>query len=234
MNSRKGAALTWFICGGLTVLSALRGFGRALPAYDAVWNEFLYRYGGGLSGLVVGGGLIALGVLTWRTKDPADDIKELNFIYEADIPLAPLMAAFLLWIGIMTADAIVPYTGERGIQPGQIGTMLVLVPMMFGGAWFLLHYRRLAILKSASRTLEICYGKPWAALRLVSEFSAYESLAIEEVQRSRGSVFRLVATGPKGSKMITFTFSAESAKSCAENIVQVTGWKMSPTGLAAA
>ena len=228
--------MTWFVCGGLTVLSALRTLVRPpeLSPYNKVWNEFLFQYGGALSGLVIGGGLVVLGLLTLRAKDPAEDSKELNFIYEAEIPLAPAMAAFLLWIGITAADAILPYTGERGINMGQLGAVMVLIPMMFGGAWFLLHYRRLAVLNSASRTLEISYGKPWAVLRLRSEFSAYDSLAIEEVPRARGSVFRLVASGPKGSKLITFTFNADSAKQCAANIVQVTGWQMTPTAIAAA
>ncbi len=227
VNSRKAAAATWFFCGGLTLLSALRSFVRPpeLSPYNQVWNAFLFQYGGALSGLVVGSALLSVGLLTLRAKDPADDTKELNFIYEAEIPLAPVMSAFLLWIGIIDADAILPYTGERGIVPGQLGVSLVLIPMMFGGAWFLLHYRRMAILNSASRTFEISYGKPWPVLRRRAEFSAYDSVAIEEVQRQRGSVFRLVASGPKGSRLITFTFNADSAKQCAENIVQVTGWK---------
>lgn len=230
MKRLSPAALTYFLLGGFTMLRALRGLvsPTALPEYDKVWNEFLFQYGGPISGVLLGGLLLAAGVLTQRSADPAQSTDELHFISEAEIPLAPVMAGFLLWLAIITTTSVLPYTGERGIEPGQ----LALVPPLFigfmYGAWFLLHYRRLTILHRAARTFEISYGKPWAALRLRYQFSDYQTVAIEEVQRARGSVYRLVASGPKGSKLITFTFNPESAKACAQNIAQVTGWSIAP------
>jgi hypothetical protein len=226
VNNRTSAAATYFVCGGITVLLAVKGLihPHELPQYSKVWNEFLFQWGGPLSGLVLGGLLIAVGILTRIAKDPAENTQELNFTYEADIPMAPVMAGFLLFLVIMTVTAVAPYTGERGIEPGQ----LALVPVLFlgfgFGAWFLLHYRRLTILNAASRTFEIRYGKPWALLRLRYEFSDYQSVGVEEVKRERNSVYRVVANGTKGSKMITFCFSADAANTCVENIVQVTGW----------
>ncbi len=227
MNARTAAAATHLIFGGLTVLGAVKGLVTPpeLP-YDPVWNAFLYRFGGALGSLVFGVALIALGVLTRLAKDPGENT-ELNFTYEAQIPLAPVMAVFLLWIASLFFSSILPYTGQRGIVPGQISTGLLLVPMMLLGVWFLLHHRRLAILNSAARTLEISYGKPWAILRLRSSFSDYQSVSIHEVSRARGSVFRLVASGTKGSRMITFCFSRDAADQCLANIVSVTGWAKS-------
>jgi hypothetical protein len=226
VNGRRAAALTWFIFGGLTALSGVKNLIRPqeISNYQHPWNEFLFQYGAGLSSLLVGAALIVLGLVTQRAVDPAEGTKELNFIYEAEIPLAPVMSGFLLLIGINSATSMLPYTGERGIEPGQLAASGALIPLMFGGAWFFLHYRRLSILNSASRTLEISYGKPWAVLTLRHEFADFQSVAIEEVQRARGVVYRIVATGTKGSKLITFTFNADSAKQCVRNIVQVTGW----------
>lgn len=226
MSDRKTAAITHFVVGGLTVASALKGLIAPGDRYTSmpVWNEFLWKYGGPISGLVVGGAILAAGLLTLRASDPAESSKELNFIYEAEIPLAPVMAAFLFWIGIMSATSVLPYTGERGIEPGQLAAVALLIPMMLGGAWFFLHYRRLVILDSATRTFTISYGKPWAVLKLRHEFSDYQAVAIQEVPRARGTVYRIVASGPRGSKLITFTFSADSARHCVQNIVQVTGW----------
>lgn len=218
--------MTWFVCGGITALWGAKGLIRPheLPEYDKVWNDFLFQYGGPLSGLVLGGLLLAAGVLTRVAKDPAESTQELHFTNEADIPLAPAMAGFLLFLLVITVTSVLPYTGERGIEPGQ----LALVPPLFlgfgFGAWFLLHYRRLTLFHSASRTFEISYGKPWAALRFRYEFSGYQSIAVEHVQRGRGSVFRVVASGTKGSKLITFCFSQEAAQACVENIVRATGW----------
>ncbi len=189
-----------------------------------MWNEFLYQYGHGVSASLVGALLIGAGLLTLRAKDPLDGTKELNFTYEAEVPLAPVMAAFLFWIGITTAISVLPYTGERGIEPGQLAIAPVLFTMMMGGGWFLLHYRRLTILDSASGTLKISYGKPWAVLTLKYPFTQFQSVAIEEVERAKGKIYRLVATGPKGAKLITFTFNDESAKQCLASIVQTTGW----------
>ena len=226
MSDRNAAAATWFVCGGITALRGVNALihPQVLSPYNKVWNEFLYQYGGAVSGLLVGGLLIAFGVLTRKAKDPAEDTKELNFIYEAEIPLAPVMAGFLLFIAILTATSVLPYTGERGIEPGQLALVPVLMVMFGFGAWFLLHYRRLTILNSASRTFEIHYGKPWAPVKLSYEFSAYQTVEIEKVERARFNVFRVVASGTKGSKLITFTFNEESAKACVENIVRATGW----------
>ena len=230
MSDRKTAAVTHFVIGGITVTIALKNFIAPGERYTSmpVWNEFLFKYGGPISGLLVGGVIIAAGLLTLRAHDPAESTKELNFIYEAEIPLAPLMSAFLFWIGIMSATAILPYTGERGIEPVQLVAVAFLIPMMLGGAWFFLHYRRLAIVDSATRTLIISYGKPWVVLTRRAEFGDFQTVAIEEVQRARGSVYRIVASGTKGSRLITFTFGAESAKHCLDNIVQVTGWAAAP------
>lgn len=226
MNYRTSAAATHFVCGGITLLRGLKGLvsPRELPQYSHVWNEFLFQYGGGLTSAVVGAGLVVLGLLTLRAKDPGEGTTALNFTYEAEIPLAPVMAAFLLFIGIGSFTSILPYTGERGVEPGQLGAALLLFPMMGAGAWFLLHYRRLAILDSISGVLEISYGKPWPALRLRYPFTQFQSVAIEEVERAKGKVYRLVATGTKGSKMITFCFSEDAARQCLASIVQATGW----------
>ncbi len=99
---------------------------------------------------------------------------------------------------------------------------------MMGGGWFMLHYRRLTILDSASGTLKISYGKPWPVLTLTYPFTQFQSVAIEEVERAKGKVYRLVASGPKGTKLITFTFSDESAKHCLASIAQATGWSTGP------
>ena len=226
MSDRKTAMITHYAVGGITLVLGLKNLVAPGEHYTSlpIWNEFLFKYGGPISSFLIGGLILAAGFLTQRANDPAESTKELNFIYEAEIPLAPLASAFLFWIGIMSATAILPYTGERGIEPGQLVAVAFLIPMMLGGAWFFLHYRRLAILDSATRTLIISYGKPWAVLTLRSEFSDFQTVTIEEVQRARGSVFRIVASGTKGSKLITFTFSRQSAQHCVQNIVQVTGW----------
>jgi hypothetical protein len=226
MSDRKTAAITHFAVGGLTVALGLKNLVAPGEHYTSmpIWNDFLFRYGGPISSFLIGGFILALGFLTQRANDPAESTRELNFVYEAEIPLAPLASVFLFWIGIMSATAILPYTGERGIEPGQLVAVAFLIPMMLGGAWFFLHYRRLAIVDSATRTLIISYGKPWAVFTRRAEFSDFQTVAIEEVQRARGSVYRIVASGPRGSRLITFIFSRDSAQHCVQNIVHVTGW----------
>lgn len=225
MSYRTSAAVTYFVCGGITALRGLKGLlkPQELPQYSKVWNDFLYQYGGPLTGLVVGGVIVALGLLTLRAKDRGEGTSALNFTYEAEVPLAPVMAGFLLLLGGGLTTSFLPYAGERGPDAGQLGAGLVILPLLFG-AWFMLHYRRLAILDSVSGTLEISYGKPWPALRLRYPFTQFQSVAIEEVPRARGSVYRLVASGTKGSKLITFTFSDSAARQCLASIVQATGW----------
>jgi hypothetical protein len=213
------------VCGGITVLVSVNGLihPHELPHHQ-IWNAFLFQWGGPLSGLVIGGLLLAAGLLTRIAKDPAEETQELHFTSEADVPLASPMAGFLLFLAVLTFTAGFPYTGEKGVVPGQLALAPFLFAMFGFGAWFLLHYRRLTIFNSAARTFEIRYGKPWAALRLRHEFSDYQSVGVEQVKRERATVYRVVANGTKGSKLITFCFSADAANACVETIVGVTGW----------
>lgn len=52
--------------------------GRALHLVP-IWNELLFKYGGPVSGLLVGGAIPAVGLFTLRANDPAQSTKELNF-----------------------------------------------------------------------------------------------------------------------------------------------------------
>ena len=63
MSDRKAAAITHFVVGGLTLASGLKGLIAPGEHYTSlpVWNEFLFKYGGPLSALLVGGALIAVG-----------------------------------------------------------------------------------------------------------------------------------------------------------------------------
>jgi hypothetical protein len=228
VSTPKAAAVTHFVCGGFVALRAVSGLLQPpeLPKYDPVWNAFLFQYGGPLTGLVVGAGLLAVGVITWRAKDPADATRELVFSNDAEIPLAPVMAGFLVLLGSLTLTAVLPYTGERGVEPGQIALALALFPMLLLGAWVLLHHRRLVIVDTVSRTVQFTWGKPWAALRQSFPFASYDTLAIDVVPRSNATVYRVVATGPgKGPKLITFCFSETRAKESVESIARATGWK---------
>ena len=227
MSAPRAAAATHFAIGGFTVLRALNGLLRPteLPQYSKVWNAFLFQYGGPLTGLVVGAALIAVGFITLRAKDPGLAAGELSFSNEAEIPLAPVMAGFLLLLGTGSVTAILPYTGERGVEPGQIASALALFPMLLVGVWFLLHHRRLTIFDTAARAVEVSYGKPWVLLRRRYPFANYQSLSIDVVPRNRVTVYRVVATGPNhGSKMFTFCFSETRAKECVADIARATGW----------
>jgi len=228
VNDRTWAAITYFVVGGIALL---RGVSNVLtPPHSFLgqpWSEPLFRWGGAVSGLAVGGALVVVGLLTLRAKDPAESTKALHFINEPMIPLRGLMAGFLLMIMMGTATSILPYTGERGVEPGQLAVAGLLIPMFGFGAWVILHYRRLAIVNGAEKAVEIIYGKPWAAWRRSLSFADYSHVSIQVVPRARGAVYRVVAAGSPGHALITFTFSEAGAKTCAENIARETGWKLS-------
>lgn len=113
-------------------------------------------------------------------------------------------------------------------MPGQLAVASFLVPLLLVGTWFLLHHRRLAVVDASAKTLQILYGKPWLLWRTRHPFSDFDSLTIQVVPRARFTVHRVVAVGQKGQKLVTFTFSADAAAQCADNIARETGWKRNP------
>lgn len=61
-------------------------------------------------------------------------------------------------------------------------------------------------------------------LRFRYRFADFHSVSIHVVPRARVTVYRVLANGPKGSKLLTFTFSEGGANQCVANIRQATGW----------
>ncbi len=229
MNDRLEPSITYFVIGGIAVLRGVNAAVTEPHSYlGQPWSEPLFRWGGTASGLAVGAALGALGLYTLRAKDPAEGTQALHFINETMLPLRGVMAGFVLLIAMVTATSILPYTGERGIEPGQLAASVLLIPMFGVGAWFILHYRRLAIVNAAEKSVDVAYGKPWPAWRRRLAFADYTHVSIQAVPRARGTVYRVVAAGPgRGPSLITFTFSEENARACAENVARETGWKLS-------
>lgn len=227
MTTRTGAAATWWVCGGLSLLGGVRGLVKPneLNEYSHYWNAGLYQYGGAVAAVVVGALLIALGLYTFKAKDPADAPGELQFSNETDIPLAPPMAGFLLIIAMTAVNSAPGYLGEHGVVLDQLGLVPVLALMFGGGAWVLLHYRRLTLFNRAAGTVKIHFGQPWSLWVKRASFTDYERVVVEKIERRRMTVFRIVAQGQKGSLLLTFTFNAESAQRDVDQVVQVTGWR---------
>jgi hypothetical protein len=234
MDDRQVAALTHFTLGGLTLLKSVSSLVNPKPDYHSgpLEYEFLFTYGGAISGVVAGVALIGLGILTRRAKDPAEKATSLHFMNEAELPLRGLLAGFLMVLAIVSFVSIVPHVAERGLDWAQLGAVAFLIPLLLWGSWIILHYRRLVLFDAGSRTFVHSYGKPWAALTFRYPYADFDQVIIHPVERSRGTVYRIVATGRDGrQKLITFTFSADGAKSCVDSIVRETGWKADDTRL---
>jgi hypothetical protein len=186
----KSAGITYLVCGVLVLLFSASSVldPNELSQYRTIRQPWLYQYGAGTVGVVLGLLLLVAGIAALRHEAPPHSPSALIFEYEPLTAFGLIFGIPCILFAVVCLTAILPYTAERGIVPGQIGAALFLFLMMTGCAWVFLHYRRLAIIDPDARTFEIRYGKPWIVKRSRFTFEDFESVSIQKIARKRGYV----------------------------------------------
>jgi hypothetical protein len=223
----KPAGIAHLISGTLVVLWAARKLlspGEASP-YRPVESTFAYQYGGAILGLALGVAILIFGWMVFKKDTPAESSSTLVYIYEPEKFLGSVLGVPCTLFGVMCVVAVVPYTVERGVVPGQLAAAFFLVLFSFGCAWVFLHYRRTAVVDPETQRFEIRYGKPLVVKRSSFAFSEFTGVSIQVVPRRRVTVYRVVAGGEgKKPQLITFFFHESGAKQACAELARATGW----------
>jgi len=208
-SSRWPRAVPWLAVGGLALYQGAGAM--SAPGYEAP------------ACLVAAAALGAAGIATLRARDPASGLKALHFINEPHVPGAPVIGALCLLLAMECFVALPGVSLARSFKPGDFAAVTGLFLLGLFCGWATLNARRLTVVDTETRAVEVRFGKPWAVLRRRYPFSEFEKVVVDFVPMKRGAQYRVVAVG-KARRLLTFTFNAEAAKGLAENVRRATGW----------